>query len=43
MSHLAIWFLVLLAGLLAARLALRPTRRVWRRRYTSDRRQWWAG
>lgn len=43
MSRLAVWFLMLVAGLLAVRLALRLTRRVWRKRYTSDRREWWAG
>jgi hypothetical protein len=36
------WFLVALSCVIAAGLVLRLSRRR-RRRYTSDRRQWWAG
>jgi hypothetical protein len=43
MARILSWLLVLLAGFIAARLAIKLSRRYLRRRYTSDRRQWWAG
>jgi hypothetical protein len=43
MWRIAIWLFVLVASALAARWLIKLTRRGLRRRYTSDRREWWAG
>jgi hypothetical protein len=43
MSRIALWLSVLLIFVFATLAAIKLSRRGLRRRYTSDRRQWWAG
>jgi hypothetical protein len=43
MSRIALWLPVLLAFVFAALVAVKLSRRGLRRRYTSDRREWWGG
>jgi hypothetical protein len=43
MLRIMLWLLMFLACVLAARVVVKFSRRGPRKRYTSDRRQWWSG
>ncbi len=43
MSRIVLWSLLLLACVFAARTVVKKSRRGLRKRYISDRSQWWGG